>query len=51
MAGSLVNEEQLFEISDVFNKKIRPTRNYWRKIKEEKHQDLIVGIKEITETI
>lgn len=51
MAGLLVNEDQLFEVRDVFNKKIRTTKNYWRKIKEEKHQDLTVGIEEITETI
>lgn len=51
MVGSLVKEDQLFEIIDVFSKKIRTTKNYWRKIKEEKHKDLIVGIGEITETI
>lgn len=51
MAGVLVNDDRLFEVIDVFNKKIRTTKSYWRKIKEEKHKDLIVGIEEIIETI
>ena len=48
---SVVNDDKLFEVTDVFNKKIRTTKNYWRKIREEKHQDLIAGIEEIIETI
>jgi hypothetical protein len=51
VAGIVVGEDKLFEVSDVFSKKIRTTKSYWRKIKEEKHKDLVSGIEEIIETI
>jgi hypothetical protein len=47
----VAGDERLFEITDVFGKKIRTTKSYWKKIKEEKHQDLTAGVKEIIKTI
>lgn len=38
---SIISLKQLFEAEDIFGKKIRTSVDYWRKIKEEKHADLI----------
>lgn len=37
---NLVNTNILFEVLDIFGKRIRTTVEYWRKVKEEKHADL-----------
>lgn len=36
----IVSVNVLFEVVDIFGKRIRTTAEYWRKIKEEKHADL-----------
>lgn len=37
---TIETEHILFEIVDIFDKKIRTTKQYWEKIKTEKHQEL-----------
>lgn len=51
MKKIITSSEILFEVRDVFGKKIRTTQNYWNKIKEEKHTELIYGISEVIETL
>lgn len=51
MAGKIVLIENLFEVFDVFGKKIRTSQSYWKKITEEKHQDLKLGLDEVKRTI
>lgn len=51
MKKIVTSNEILFDVKDVFGKKIRTTQNYWNKIKEEKHTELIYGISEVTETL
>lgn len=41
----------LFEVFDVFGKRIRITQSYWLLIKEKKHSDLHYSILDIQETI
>ncbi|MBI3385271.1 hypothetical protein HY030_03720 [Candidatus Gottesmanbacteria bacterium] len=40
-----------FEAIDVFGKRIRTTKSYWEKIKQEKHKELRFDITEIIKTI
>jgi len=40
MAQGITRADILFEVTDVFGRKIRTTENYWKKIKEVKHQEL-----------
>lgn len=51
MTKVVVSSELLFEIVDVFGKRIRTTNEYFRKIKEDKHSELEFGVEEIKETI
>lgn len=51
MTGNVVPIENLFEVIDVFGKKIRTSQSYWKKITEEKHQDLKLGLDEVKKTI
>lgn len=45
--NQLGNSDILFEILDIFGKKIRSTVEYWKKIKEEKHTDLEYGVEDV----
>lgn len=47
MKRNLVRADRLFEVTDVFGKKIRTSKQYWEKIKTEKHQELKYGIDEV----
>ena len=47
MKQSMVSADQLFEVTDVFGKRIRTTKQYWEKIRTEKHRELKFGIKEV----
>ena len=40
MPKFVTKEDLLFEIVDVFGKKVRTTKEYWNKIKTEKHSEL-----------
>ncbi len=51
MKKAIIIQDLLFEVEDVFGKKIRTTKSYWKKIKEDKHKELKFDITEITETI
>lgn len=51
MGKQLVSTDILFEITDVFGRKIRTTRRYWKKIKEIKHTELRFGISEVKKTL
>ncbi len=41
----------LFETKDIFGKNIRTTKDYWKKIFLIKHKELVIGKKEVVETI
>lgn len=43
--------ELLFEIKDVFGKRIRTSKDYWQKIKTKKHKELKYGIEEVKITL
>ena len=47
MKQGIVAVNQLFEVTDVFGKRIRSSKQYWEKIRTEKHQELKYGIGEI----
>lgn len=47
MKQKIAIADQLFEVTDVFGKIIRTSRQYWRKIRTEKHQELKYGIHEV----
>ncbi len=51
MAQGITRADILFEVTDVFGRKIRTTENYWKKIKEVKHQELRLGISEVKKTL
>lgn len=51
MKKDLKDHDVLFEITDVFGKKIRTTKSYWEKIKQVKHRELKYGIPEVKKTI
>ncbi len=51
MKKSLVSAGLAFEIEDVLGRKIRTTKNYWKKIKEVKHTELKFGIPEVKNTL
>ncbi len=42
-----VTSKILFEVIDVFGKKVRTTQRYWIKIIETKHTDLLYGTDEV----
>ena len=51
MAAKVIHYEILFEIKDVFGRKIRTTTDYWHKIKTLKHQELRYSVTEVKKTI
>ena len=51
MATKIIKHEILFEIEDIFGRKIRTTKDYWLKIKILKHRELRYGTKEIKKTL
>lgn len=51
MTTKVIHYEILFEIKDVFGKKIRTTTDYWHKIKTLKHQELRYSVVEVKKTI
>ncbi|OGH19786.1 MAG: hypothetical protein A3D74_01425 [Candidatus Levybacteria bacterium RIFCSPHIGHO2_02_FULL_37_13] len=51
MKSKIVRQELLFEVRDVFGRKIRTTKDYWLKIKTLKHQELRFGIIEVKKTL
>lgn len=51
MIKDLVSDQILFEVEDIFGRKIRTTEKYWRQIKEVKHPELKFGIPEVRQTL
>ena len=51
MEKTLVSTDFLFELIDILGRKIRTTKNYWKKIKEVKHTELRFGITEVKKTL
>lgn len=51
VASRLIKHEVLFEITDIFGRKIRTTKDYWLKIKTLKHRELHYGVAEIKKTL
>ncbi len=51
MTTKVIQYELLFEVKDVFGRKIRTTTDYWHKIKTFKHQELRYGVVEVKKTI
>lgn len=51
MTEKLVNHDILFEVSDVFDRRIRTTKNYWNKITTLKHRELKYGASAVKETL
>ena len=49
--SDIVDQNLLFEIDDIFGKKIRLTKSYWDKIKTEKHKELKFNYKEVINTV
>lgn len=47
----LIPAKKLFEVKDVFGKRIRTTQDYWQKIKTKKHRELKYGIREVKITL
>lgn len=48
---NIVSADQLFEVTDVFGKIIRTSKQYWEKIKTEKHQELKYGVREVGQAL
>ncbi|MBI5357155.1 hypothetical protein HZB78_06125 [Candidatus Collierbacteria bacterium] len=48
---NIVSADQLFEVIDVFGKRIRTSKQYWEKIKTEKHQELKYGVREVGQAL
>lgn len=51
MVSRLAKHEILFEITDIFGRKIRTTKDYWLKIKRLKHRELHYGITVVKKTL
>lgn len=51
MATHLVDPEVLFEVIDVFGKRIRTTKAYWKKIVTQKHADLTTGVEKVQDAL
>lgn len=51
MSKKIVEYNLLFEIKDVFGRKIRTTKDYWLKINTLKHGELKYGIVEVKKTL
>jgi len=48
---NIVSVDQLFEVTDVLGKIIRTSKQYWEKIKTEKHQELKYGVREVRQVL
>lgn len=51
MKKDLVHQEVLFEVTDVFGRRIRTTKSYWDKIKSIKHRELKYGVTEVKKVL
>lgn len=51
MSKFVTKENLLFEVVDVFGKKVRTTKEYWKKIKTEKHSELKFDYNDVLETL
>ena len=51
MVAKIVKYDLLFEVEDIFGRKIRTTKDYWLKIKTLKHRELRYGIREVKKTL
>ena len=51
MNKNLEKHDILFEVIDIFGKKIRTTESYWEKIKQVKHRELKYGISEVKKVL
>ena len=51
MTKKIVTSNPLFEVKDLFGRRIRTTSDYWQKIKTLKHQELNYGILEVKNTL
>lgn len=49
--AKLVEYDLLFELTDVLDRKIRTTKDYWQKIKTLKHRELKYGIEEVKNSL
>ena len=49
--NQLGNQDILFDIEDIFGKKLRSTASDWKRIREEKHTDLEYEIGEVIKTL
>ncbi len=51
MAKNIIKSEFLFEVIDIFGRKIHTTAEYWKNIKILKHRELKYGIDEVKKTL
>lgn len=51
MPKKIVGYDLLFEVTDILDRKIRTTKDYWQKIKTLKHRELKYGINEVKKTL
>lgn len=51
MTKFLVDNTLLFSVTDIFGKKVRTTKNYWDRIKTDKHRELTADHTEVMKTI
>lgn len=47
MSKNLSDNEVLFEVTDIFQRKIRTSKSYWEKIKSVKHRELKYDIEDV----
>ena len=51
MSSLLKRDITLFEITDIFGKRVRTSKEYWKKIKKDKHQELMFEKQEAVDTL
>lgn len=51
MVTDILPENILFEVEDVFGKKVRTTKTYWQKIKTDKHRELKFEFQDVIRTL
>lgn len=51
MVTDILLENILFEVEDVFGKKVRTTKTYWQKIKTDKHRELKFEFRDVIRTL
>ena len=51
MVKIVIEYDLLFEVKDVFGRRIRTTKDYWQKIKMLKHRELKYGTAEVKKTL